>query len=233
MNYKALATSDHWFPRMLRWGRRAVKHFNVPAPRALTIPLLYTVLAVRAVYYFIARVFVCEPLFKAYCASYGRNVHTGVFLHWVQGRGDLIVGDDVIVDGKCDFSFAARFSNRPTLIIDSNTVIGHGCSFVIGKQISIGRHCLIAGSVRIIDSPGHPTDPVARQAGAPATDDEVRPVVIEDNVWIGFRSVVMPGVTIGRNSVVAVGSVVTTDVPPNTLVLGNPARKFPLIRSKE
>jgi maltose O-acetyltransferase len=69
---------------------------------------------------------------------------------------------------------------------------------------------------------------VARQAGAPVADDEVRPVVIEDNVWLGYQSVIMPGVTIGKNSVVAFGSVVTSDVPPNTLALGNPARKFPL-----
>ena len=81
----------------------------------------------------------------------------------------------------------------------------------------------------MFDSPGHTTDPVERAAGVPVPDEEVRPVVVEDNVWVGYGSVIMPGVTIGKNSVVAVGSVVTSDIPPNTMVLGNPARKFPLL----
>jgi serine acetyltransferase len=183
-------------------------------------------LSLRSTYYFLARVFLCEPFFKAYCARYGRNVHTGVFFHWIQGRGDLIVGDDVLVDGKCSFSFAARFSDQPTLIIGDATGIGHGCSFTIGKKITIGRHCRIAGHVWIFDSPGHPADPVARMAGSPPADDEVRPVVIEDNVWIGERAIIMPGVTIGQGSLVAAGSVVTTNVPPNTMVAGNPARQL-------
>ena len=103
-----------------------------------------------------------------------------------------------------------------------------GSIFAVSKGVSIGQKCLIAGCVCILDSPGHPLDPAAREAGAPVSDDEVKPVVIEDNVWIGYESVIMPGVTIGRNSVVAFGSVVTSDVPPNTMALGNPARKFPL-----
>jgi len=232
MIYKTLATSDHWFPRTLRSGRRAVQNFSLPAPRVLSIPLRSLILAVRSLYYFVARVFVCEPFFKSYCAAYGQNVHTGVFLHWIQGRGELMVGDDVTIDGKCNFHFGARRAVRPTLTIGSNTTIGHGCIFAINKQIAIGQRCLIAGCVSIFDSPGHPTDPTARQAGAPVPDEEVRPVVIEDNVWIGYGAVIMPGVTIGQNSVVAVGSVVTSDVPPNTHAIGNPARKFPLLRKE-
>jgi acetyltransferase-like isoleucine patch superfamily enzyme len=172
------------------------------------------------------RVFFCEPFFKAYCTRYGRNVHTGVFLHWIKGRGELIIGDNVRIDGKCSFSFAARFSEQPTLIIGDNTGIGHACSFRIGKKVVIGRHCRIAGNVSIFDSPGHPADPIARIAGSPPTDDEVRPVVIEDNVWIGERAIIVPGVTIGQGSVVAAGAVVMMDVPPNTMVAGNPARQF-------
>jgi len=63
-------------------------------------------------------------------------------------------------------------------------------------------------------------------AGAAPTDDEVRPVVIEDNVWIGTSAIIMPGVTIGQGSIVAAGAVVTMDVPPNTMFAGNPARQF-------
>ena len=52
---------------------------------------------------------------------------------------------------------------------------------------------------------------------------ESRPVVIEDDVWIGFKSSILKGVTIGRGAVVAAGSMVTKDIPPYTLVAGNPA----------
>ena len=195
-----------------------------PIPHALTTPLLALFLALRSTYYFIVRVLVCEPFFKAYCTRYGRNLHTGVFLHWIQGRGELIIGDNVVIDGKCSISFAARFSDTPTLMIGDNTGIGHDCSFAIGKKIVIGRHCRIANQVWIFDSPGHAADPIERMAGSPPRDDEVKPVVIEDNVWIGVRAVIMPGVTIGEGSIVAVGSVVMTNVPPNTMVAGNPAR---------
>jgi acetyltransferase-like isoleucine patch superfamily enzyme len=196
-----------------------------PIPRAASVPLLTVFLLLRSTYYFIARVFFCEPFFKAHCTKYGRGVRTGVFFHWIQGRGKLIIGDNVRIDGKCSFTFAARFTEEPTLIIGDNTGISHACTFTIGKKVVIGRHCRIAGEVWIFDSPGHPADPIARMAGAPTTDNEVKPVTIEDNVWIGRRAVVMPGVTIGQDSVVAAGAVVMADVPPNTLVLGNPARQ--------
>jgi acetyltransferase-like isoleucine patch superfamily enzyme len=223
--YRTIAVSDHWFPRLLRAGRRFVQNLSMPAPRAVTVPLVSAFLMARSVYYFVARVFFCEPFFKSYCSKYGKNLHTGVFLHWIQGRGVLIVGDNVVVDGKCSFFFAARYSARPTLIIGDNTGIGHNSSFTVGTRIEIGRHCRIATGVAIFDAPGHPLDPAMRLAGNPAAPEDARPVVIEDNVWIGQSVIIMPGVTIGEGSVVAAGSVVTTSVPANILVAGNPARQ--------
>lgn len=224
MLYQTIALSDHWFPRLVRRTRQVLKSFSVPAPRALALPFVSAFLAARTIFYFIARVFFCEPFFKAYCSKYGKNLHTGVFLHWIQGRGELIVGDNVTVDGKCSFIFAARYSPRPTLVIGDNTAIGHLTSFTVGERITIGRNCRIAGSVTIFDVPGHPLDPAMRLEGKPATKEDVRPVVIEDNVWIGGNAIIMPGVTIGQGSVVAIGSVVMTPVPSNVLVAGNPAR---------
>lgn len=218
------ALSGHWAARSLRKCRHWFKNFGLPSPRAITIPLLSVFLVVRSSYYFLVRILVCEPLFKAYCTKFGKGVRTGVYIHWVEGRGQLIVGDNVLIDGKCSFAFASRLSARPTLIIGDNSDIGHGCTFTVGKGITIGRNCQISTGVLIFDSPGHPADPAARMAGAPPTDGEVRPVVIEDNVWIGRRATIMPGVTVGHDSIVATGAVVMTDVPPNTLVVGNPAR---------
>src|SRR5262249_22718731 len=155
-----------------------------PIPRVFTTPLVALFLALRWTYKFLVRVFICEPFFKAYCTSYGRGVRTGAALHFIRGRGKLIVGDNVRVDGKCTLAFAARFSDQPTLIIGDNSGISHGCHFTVGKLIVIGRHCKIGNNVWIFDSPGHTADPIARLAGSPPSNDEVVPVVIEDNVWI-------------------------------------------------
>jgi maltose O-acetyltransferase len=99
----------------------------------------------------------------------------------------------------------------------------------VGDHVTIGRHCRIADGVRIFDAPGHPLDPLLRKEGRPANRDEVRPIVIKDNVWIGSRAVIMPGVSIGQDSVVAAGSVVMTAVPAGVLVAGNPARQIRVI----
>lgn len=231
MLYRTLALSNHWSCRLLRHCRRTVLNFSVPSPKVVSYPLLAIFLMVRSIYYFVARVFFCEPFFKAYCTRYGRNLHTGPFFHWVQGRGELIVGDNVTIDGKCSFGFAARFSDRPTLLIGDNTGIGHNSSFTVGKRITIGRDCRIADGVRFFDSPGHPLDPVLRREGIPAGEDEVRPIVIEDNVWIGSGAVIMPGVSVGSGSVVSAGSVVMSAVPSGVLVAGNPARQLRAVAS--
>jgi acetyltransferase-like isoleucine patch superfamily enzyme len=230
--YRTLALSVHPLAKTARRYYRAVLNFSLPAPRLIFKPLLWLVLACRQAWFFVYRVFVCEPLFKAYCAQVGANFHTGVFLHWVTGEGNLVIGNQVTIDGKCSFMFAARFAENPTLAIGDNTGIGHACSFTVGESIVIGRDCRIAGGVAMFDSPGHPLDPAKRRAGLPANPDDVRPIRIGDNVWIGTGAVIFPGVTIGENSVVSAGAVVLNDVPANLLVAGNPARKLLALKAK-
>jgi acetyltransferase-like isoleucine patch superfamily enzyme len=101
-------------------------------------------------------------------------------------------------------------------------------------QIEIGSHCLVSWNVGIADSDFHPIEPAQRlidaRALAPYLKDrpprptlKTAPVKIGDNVWIGMNAVILKGVTIGENSVVAAGAVVTKSVEPNTVVAGNPA----------
>jgi acetyltransferase-like isoleucine patch superfamily enzyme len=222
--YRYLATSSDWKARGVRRAYHGLLGFSVPAPRLITVPILALVVGIRSAWYFFLRVFICEPLFKAYCTSYGRNLHTGVFLHWVQGKGDIILGDNVILDGRSNIFFAARFCERPTLRIGNNTGFGHECAFSIGKEIRIGSYCRFASNIAIFDSSGHPSDPVARKLGAPPNHEDVRPVIIGDNVWVGTGVIIYPGVNIGDNSIVSAGSVVMGNVPANTVVAGNPAR---------
>jgi acetyltransferase-like isoleucine patch superfamily enzyme len=221
---RRLATSQGSLARLLRWAYRSVNGFAVPAPKIIVKPLLWFFLLARNIYYFAARVFFCEPLFKAYCTKYGRNLHTGSYLHWITGKGAIVIGDNVTIDGKVSIAFAARYSDQPTLQIGDNTGIGHGCVFTIGKLISIGRNCNLSGDIVIMDTNAHRTDPQGRLALEPVAPEEIRPVIIRDGVWIGRQCIIFPGVKIGEGSVISAGSVVRTHVPPYSVVAGNPAK---------
>ena len=220
-----IAFSDHWAARHLRTLYRAPRRFSLPLPRFLLVPLRVVYEAVRAGFYFVRRVFWAEPLLKSYCSSYGKGLRTDIFVHWVEGKGEIVAGDNVLMDGKCSINFAARYANPPRLLIGDNTGIGNQCQITIGKEISIGKNCRIASHVIMFDAPGHPIEPFARMRGDAAPDADVKPIHIGDNVWIGRGAMIFPGVTIGDHSVVAAGAVVMTDVPSNTIVAGNPARK--------
>ena len=74
-----LATSDAWIARMGRSTIRSVRSFTLPAPRPLMRPILAIFLFVRSIVYWMRRVLVAEPLFKAYCRRYGRNVRTDIY----------------------------------------------------------------------------------------------------------------------------------------------------------
>lgn len=112
-----------------------------------------------------------------------------------------------------------------------------GALLTCETSIEIGSHCLISWGTGIADSDFHPVAAAQRRIdaealapfyeGKPARPIEAvksRPVKIGNNVWIGMNAIILKGVTIGDNSVVAAGAVVTKDVPPNTVVAGNPAR---------
>jgi galactoside O-acetyltransferase len=106
--------------------------------------------------------------------------------------------------------------------IGRRVFVNQNCTFYDLGGIDIADDVMIGPNVSLITS-GHPIEPSRRRDGVTA-----RPIVIGRNVWIAAGATVIGGVTVGENSVVAAGSVVTRDVPPDTLVGGNPAR---IIRS--
>ena len=93
------------------------------------------------------------------------------------------------------------------------------CVFLDVCEIRIGDNCMVAPGVHIYTAT-HPLDPMERISGA----EYGKPVTIGDNVWIGGRAVINPGITIGNNVVIASGAIVTKDVPDNVVVGGNPAK---------
>lgn len=110
--------------------------------------------------------------------------------------------------------------------------LGESSRIVSGKNISIGNRVLIAHNVNIIDNNSHPVDAKLRHQdfldnysnGMQEQDLNSKEIIIEDDVWIGFNSIILKGVSIGTGAIIAAGSVVTKDVSPYTIVAGNPAR---------
>jgi acetyltransferase-like isoleucine patch superfamily enzyme len=102
--------------------------------------------------------------------------------------------------------------------VGRNVFINQNCTFYDLGGLDIADDVMIGPNVSLITS-SHPIEPSQRRSGVIA-----KPIVIERNVWIAAGATIIGGVTVGENSVIAAGSVVTQDVPPNTLAGGNPAR---------
>lgn len=110
----------------------------------------------------------------------------------------------------------------------------NGSRIICDSEISIGDYCLISWNTVLMDTYRAPLSPAMRRsllqqmAGHPARRvepaEQACPIAIGNCVWIGFDSVVLPGVTIGDGAIVGARSVVTSDVPPYAVVAGNPAR---------
>lgn len=107
--------------------------------------------------------------------------------------------------------------------VGRNVFVNQNCTFYDLGGLDIADDVMIGPNVSILTS-GHPVQPSQRRVSVIA-----KPVSIERNVWIAAGATIIGGVTIGENSVVAAGSVVTRDVSPNTLVAGNPARVIRLL----
>ncbi len=115
------------------------------------------------------------------------------------------------------------------IFLGNDVIIGINCTFVDNAEIRIGNRVLIASNVQFYTS-SHPVLPQERlvddwkEKGTTFFRTYARPIEIKDNVWIGGGSILLPGVTVGENSVIGAGSVVTRSIPANCVAVGNPCR---------
>lgn len=142
--------------------------------------------------------------------------------------------DDITIDeGSIVRGELLRFAHGGRISIGKHCYVGDGTRIWSGVSITIADHVLIAHNVSIFDNLTHPLGwrdrrkhfyAIARTGHPVSIDLGDRPVVIENDAWIGAHALILRGVTIGARSIVAAGAVVTRDVPADTLVAGNPAK---------
>ncbi len=144
-----------------------------------------------------------------------------------QKNNVLTIGAESLIQSSIVFE-----REEATVLIGKRTFIG-GALLACAEQITIGDDVEIAWGTTIIDHNSHAISYTQRESdvlnslyGKPKDWTYVKrdPVTICNKAWIGFNAIIMKGVTVGEGSIIAAGSVVTKDVPPHTIVGGNPAK---------
>ena len=161
-------------------------------------------------------------------AKIGNNVKIDVPFYCDYGQ-HISIGNNVIININCTFVDCNKIT------IGNNVLIA---SFVDCNKITIGNNVLIASNVQIYTAT-HPVNISDRLLDNWSYNNPHAffntyslPVTIEDNVWIGGGVIILPGVTIGKNSVIGAGSVVNKSIPPNSLAVGNPCKIIRKINNK-
>jgi acetyltransferase-like isoleucine patch superfamily enzyme len=134
----------------------------------------------------------------------------------VSGCGEVVLGEGVSFNGAVvPVELVTYDSGR--IEIGERTFINYGSSIAARESVKIGAHCLLGHYTFVMDNDQHD---IVRHMELPRSG----PVVIEDHVWIGSKTVILSGVRIGSRAVIGAGSIVTRDIPPRCVAAGNPAR---------
>ena len=160
----------------------------------------------------------------------GRNIRIKGFpIVFIKNGGKVHIGDNVTINSS-NYGYHINMHSPVKIMVDrpnAEIFIGtnsriHGTCMHAYNKIKIGENCLIAANTQIIDGNGHDLclDNPSERINTVGNASEIN---ISDNVWIGANCIILPGVTIGKGSVIAAGSIVTKEVPEKCVVAGNPA----------
>ncbi len=205
---------------------RYFMHCSFPCIKPIHLPLYYLREISIAFVKFIRGYFWDVPVFSAACEKVGKGLRLPNGIPHVIGNLKIHLGNNVTIFRAT--LGASKVYDKPKLQIGNNSSIGYGTVLSVAKEVIIGDHVLIGPNSLIMDNDDHPLDPSARKSREQVSKGDIAAVTIGDNVWIGFGSTILKGVSIGNNAIVSARSVVTRDVPENCIAAGYPAR--PVIR---
>jgi acetyltransferase-like isoleucine patch superfamily enzyme len=213
---------------LVKSAYRMTQSASLGGPHALWAPVWEGLRLARTTAWRAQAALFVAPMYRGFCKEIGAGFSTGIYLPFVAGRGDVIIGDHVSVYGKADFHFGATLDAIPRLEIGSHSVVGHNSSFSVSGHMVIGEHCLIASGVSFADCNGHSIAPDKRLAHLPPEPQDVRNVTIGKNVWIGAGAHILPGATIGDGAIIAAHARVRGEVPPAHMVLPADGKIVPI-----
>ena len=180
----------------------------------------------RGVLYELARLLYYQPLFELQCAETGAGGRLELApdskLPFVDNC-DLVLGSGWRISARTTFQGARNAPGKARIEIGDGSYLGSRVVLRAGLGIRLGRHVTVAANVVLSSDPGHPLDPIARRS-EPAPLADLRQTTIGDDVWIAEGATLLGGITVGDGAVIGAHAVVTKDVPPRTVVAGNPAR---------
>jgi acetyltransferase-like isoleucine patch superfamily enzyme len=171
------------------------------------------------------RSLIATPAFLSQCATHGERISADQ-IPYITGPVRVELGSDIRISGLIVISPSTHRATPPLLKIGNGCFIGHHANFSIGNRIVVGNYVSIGSGSFISDTEGHVrTEAADRPAWeTPAGEGDTAEVVIEDHVWIARDCMILKGVRIGARSILGSGSVVRSDIPPDSVVMGNPAR---------
>lgn len=182
--------------------------------------------------------------FKLFGVKYGRNLSV-YNKFYLLGKGKINIGDNFTFTSGGNLNPICRNirgtffskSKDSSIIIGNNVGISSSCLWA-NKSITIGNNVNIGGDTLILDNDAHPHYFLYRRRDYHSGVNEEKskelipsaPIVIEDDVWIGARCIILKGVHIGARTIIAAGSVVTKDLPSDCIAGGNPCKVIKSIK---
>lgn len=148
---------------------------------------------------------------------------------YFNGKNRIVIGDDVRINSGKNYNvIGGQCRTILRTIGDGKIIIGNRCgisnsAFISAASIIIEDDVLIGGNCKVFDTDFHPIDSKQRISNNNKCTNK-KPILIKSRAFIGAHSIILKGVTVGENSIVGSGSIVTKDIPANEIWAGNPAK---------
>lgn len=149
-----------------------------------------------------------------YGVSFGKNVRIYSKIK-IYGFGRIYIGDNAVFGSKT----VLGTTNKEAIIEIGNQSFINGAVICSAKKVHIGNDCILS-DCELMDTSSHGISPNRRND---PNAIKISPIFLSDNVWVGSKVIILPGVTIGENSIIGVNSVVTKNIPSNVFAAGIPA----------